>query len=353
MTSVAAVVCAKDERERISNVLRTLVPTLPTLVVDDGSTDGTSLVASREGAVVTRLPQNMGKGQAMRMGAFLTNPIPCVLFVDADLNGLRPDHIRKLVEPVVSGHYGMVVGMRDYGPMNSAVRQMPLISGERCIRRDLLAQLPNEAWSGYGIETWLNHIAHRSGLPVGTALLDGVSIVPKWDKTNVRDGMRGMLRMAGEVAHAHVLAARHDSPQAMTRYGAGSLQTYPAPFPGLYPPGAPYSHPVYTAPSYQLPGQAPAYPYIAQAPLPPTLTAKSSRTDDVYQELVKHLIDAGGPYVKENLWTESEQRKVGKAIGHKIAAPMWAISTVLAYLAFGGTAGAIMSVAGLMSQLRE
>ncbi|MCL2736636.1 MAG: glycosyltransferase family 2 protein [Propionibacteriaceae bacterium] len=48
--------------------IRSTVPQLDVLVVDDGSTDRTADVAEESGAVVLRLPFNLGVGGAMRAG---------------------------------------------------------------------------------------------------------------------------------------------------------------------------------------------------------------------------------------------------------------------------------------------
>ena len=85
------------------------------LVVDDGSTDGTGDVLDRaagEGLAVTviRMPQNGGKGTAIRTGlARATGTI--VAIQDADLE-LDPAQLAALVQPIVSGRANVVYGSR-------------------------------------------------------------------------------------------------------------------------------------------------------------------------------------------------------------------------------------------------
>jgi glycosyltransferase involved in cell wall biosynthesis len=85
------------------------------LVVDDGSTDGTGDVldtAAAEGLAVTviRMPQNGGKGSAIRSGlARATGTI--VAIQDADLE-LDPAQLAALVQPIVSGRASVVYGSR-------------------------------------------------------------------------------------------------------------------------------------------------------------------------------------------------------------------------------------------------
>lgn len=292
-----AIVAAKDEAPRIGPVLDALTRKVPTLVVDDGSTDNTAQVALNHGAMVLRLPQNVGKGEAMRRAVEATRPRyptpnDTVFFVDADLLGFRPDHVDRVLGPVSQGPYGMVVGMRDYGPaLNPVVRQLPLISGERAVRRSILDRMPQEAWSGYAVETWLNHIAALSGLPVGTTLLDDVSVVLKWNKDNQRgNGYRKMVDMGAEVARAHVQAAQ--------------------------------------------------YPLTLQAGTNPS-------TDDVMESLTRTLVRVGGPYVREHIWTPEAQRAVGEGIGRRLAAPLWALACVACGVAWGPAAGLAAGVGAL------
>ena len=69
------------------------------LVIDDGSTDGTSAVAKDRGARVIRNPINRGKGAAMKRGVQHAAH-DRVLFIDADLESMTPEKVRKLAEPL-------------------------------------------------------------------------------------------------------------------------------------------------------------------------------------------------------------------------------------------------------------
>jgi glycosyltransferase involved in cell wall biosynthesis len=85
------------------------------LVVDDGSTDGTGDVLDKAaneglGVAVIRMPQNGGKGTAIRAGlARATGTI--VAIQDADLE-LDPAQLAALVQPIVSGRANVVFGSR-------------------------------------------------------------------------------------------------------------------------------------------------------------------------------------------------------------------------------------------------
>lgn len=86
------------------------------VVVDDGSTDGTDLVCRSLGAkidVLERLPQNRGKGAAIRKGlASASGDI--VLIQDADLE-YSPSEYPRLLAPVLSNNADVVLGSRFAG----------------------------------------------------------------------------------------------------------------------------------------------------------------------------------------------------------------------------------------------
>ena len=65
---VLIIVPAWNEAGSIGDVVREITGELPgtdVLVVDDGSGDGTAEVAGEAGAIVTRLPFNLGVGGAV------------------------------------------------------------------------------------------------------------------------------------------------------------------------------------------------------------------------------------------------------------------------------------------------
>ena len=71
MTTTLAIIPALNEAESLPAVLDDLATRLPhvdVLVVDDGSTDETALVAHEHGAIVASLPFNLGIGAALRTG---------------------------------------------------------------------------------------------------------------------------------------------------------------------------------------------------------------------------------------------------------------------------------------------
>jgi polyisoprenyl-phosphate glycosyltransferase len=80
-----------------------------TLVVDDGSTDGTSATASAHGARVIRHPHNLGYGRALKTGIDAASH-DTIIIIDAD-GTYAADDIPGLVEAYADG-FDMVVGVR-------------------------------------------------------------------------------------------------------------------------------------------------------------------------------------------------------------------------------------------------
>lgn len=92
------------------------------IVVDDGSTDGTSLRINEEGDIVSyRLASNSGKGAAIRKGIELASG-EVILIQDGDLE-YDPADYSRLVEPIVNGFGDVVYGSRFLGnPHGMAMR---------------------------------------------------------------------------------------------------------------------------------------------------------------------------------------------------------------------------------------
>lgn len=204
---IEAVIPAWNEAKTVADAVRPLLASgafSRVTVVDDGSTDGTAAVALAAGAEVYVMPQNGGKGGAMRAGVAraLASGSGAVAFFDADLRGLRADHVERLTGPVDRGEAVMVCGLRDHGRVQNALQvAMPPITGERCVAVSALRRVPDEFWQGFRIEAALNVAAAREGCVLLT-VLDGLGIVHKTEKFGIHDGAVRYAKMFREVLEA-------------------------------------------------------------------------------------------------------------------------------------------------------
>jgi glycosyltransferase involved in cell wall biosynthesis len=83
------------------------------VVVDDGSTDRTSEVAEREGALVVRHPENRGKGAALRTGFAEALRLGATSAVTVDADGQHPAEEALLLARHAAPQTALVLGVRD------------------------------------------------------------------------------------------------------------------------------------------------------------------------------------------------------------------------------------------------
>jgi glycosyltransferase involved in cell wall biosynthesis len=113
---VVAVVPAFNEEGAIRRVveeIRAVDPDVDVVVVDDASTDGTAAIAEACGAVVLRLPFNVGIGGAVQTGLRWAREEGYDLAVRLDGDGQHDAReIPRVLEPVRSRTADFVVGSR-------------------------------------------------------------------------------------------------------------------------------------------------------------------------------------------------------------------------------------------------
>ncbi len=203
---IVALVPAHNEEPTVAGVVSVLLRSRAfseVVVVDDGSTDRTAALARAAGARVLATPKNLGKGGAMLYAYEQLGDVQRVGFFDADLLGLRTDHIERLVAASNAG-YDQACAYRDKGLVQDLLQvvTMPLITGERIVQRWVLDALPRNCWSGYAIETAINHTIERHGGRTVIVTFKGVTMRTKSNKVGYIDGIRGHMRMLGQMRRA-------------------------------------------------------------------------------------------------------------------------------------------------------
>ncbi len=138
---IAIVIPAYNEADNIGYVLDQIpaeVCGLPTatLVVDDGSRDGTEEVAEAHGAVVARHVVNRGGGAALRTGYRLMVDSDAAIVVTLDADGQHlPAEMPNLVQPVLDGKADVAHGSRVLGHAedNHFAREMGIVFFNRLV----------------------------------------------------------------------------------------------------------------------------------------------------------------------------------------------------------------------------
>lgn len=195
---IIALIPAYNEEKTIAEIIHTLnnEPLIEkTVVVDDGSVDNTASVARRAGAMVVKMPENMGKGAAIQRGM---ESVECeiLLLLDGDLIGLNSDHIQKLLQPLIDDQADMVVGVFNEGRGLTDLAQFvtPNLSGQRAIKVDILKNLKSLEKEGFGVEILLNKYVKKHGC-LKFVNLPELTHVMKEEKMGFLRGLKARLRM--------------------------------------------------------------------------------------------------------------------------------------------------------------
>jgi glycosyltransferase involved in cell wall biosynthesis len=165
------IIPAYNEEKRIGSVLDVLQGVkiaAQIIVVDDGSSDKTVEVVMARRSLdarieLLRLPANRGKGGAMLAGVEASQS-DLIVFLDADLIGVRPEHVEALIEPVQAGRSSMALGIFSGGRYRTDLshKLAPFLSGQRCLRWSLFRDTPDLDTARWGVESALSLYAWRS-----------------------------------------------------------------------------------------------------------------------------------------------------------------------------------------------
>jgi glycosyltransferase involved in cell wall biosynthesis len=169
-SSVSVVIPAYNEAEAIGDVvsaLKTAGPWHEIIVVDDGSSDGTSARAAEAGATVVRHPYNKGNGAAVKSGIRKASG-EFVMILDGDGQHQAAD-ARRIVARL--GEYDLVIGARPAATQATQARKAgnatlnwlasyltgrtipDLTSGFRAARRESLREFLHLLPNGFSTPT--------------------------------------------------------------------------------------------------------------------------------------------------------------------------------------------------------
>ncbi len=222
---ISAILPTFNEENNVKAVIEVLLSTeiLDEIVlVDDGSTDRTLSVlneaAGRDARVrVVQHEKNRGKGQAVFSGWAATTA-PYIVLLDADLKNLTPGHVCALVAPVLEHKADMTIGLFWGGHLSTDLSHWvtPFLTGQRCVRSDIMKFISRDAATGYGFEVALTVAARQQGYRKRVVRLKGV-----WHPRSELRTERGFwmgslwkLRMYGDILRAWYIATLDRHPDA-------------------------------------------------------------------------------------------------------------------------------------------
>jgi glycosyltransferase involved in cell wall biosynthesis len=119
---VAAIPAYNEEKTIAKVVLRAMRHVDRVVVVDDGSTDDTAMIAERLGAHIVKHDGNLGYGAAIRSCLSAARDLNSDILVILDADGQHSgDDIPKILAPIQAGEADIVVGSRFSGPQDSEI----------------------------------------------------------------------------------------------------------------------------------------------------------------------------------------------------------------------------------------
>lgn len=213
-TDISVIIPVYNEGATIGKLIKqikTLYPDFEIIIINDGSTDDTGLIARELGAIVYSHPYNIGNGAAIKSGIRIASG-EILVFMDGD-GQHDPDDIKKLLDYFPD--YDMVVGTRSMSGQASLFRAVcnkvlnrlaayvtktrieDLTSGFRAVKsgvaHNLLYLLPNT----YSYPTTLTLAGLRSGRSIKYVPIH--ADIRRKGKSNIRifrDGIRFFLIIA-------------------------------------------------------------------------------------------------------------------------------------------------------------
>ncbi len=203
--NICALIPAYNEEKTVSHVV-TITKSLPeikrVIVINDGSDDETAKVARMAGAEVIDLKKNSGKGAALKAGFDECNA-EIVIMLDADLIGLKKEHIYSLVNPIINNEYDMTVGIFNEGRNITDIGQKisPHLSGQRALKGEILNKIQNLDNTGYGVEVIINRYVKKHG-QIKKVRLPDLTHVIKEEKRGFWQGLKSRIKMYKEVLKA-------------------------------------------------------------------------------------------------------------------------------------------------------
>ena len=191
------------------------------IVVDDGSSDATAVVAAASGAVICQHASNQGKGSALNSGFRLAREYGPKVVVTLDADGQHlPEEIGTLVAPILKGEADIVVGSRYLNHtstvprhriwghwafnlltrLGSGMSSTNSQSGFRAFSPTALEKIIKFSSKGFSVESEMQFIAQENGLRLVEVPIT-IRYTDKPKRSVIAQGLgvlNGVLRLAGQ-----------------------------------------------------------------------------------------------------------------------------------------------------------
>jgi glycosyltransferase involved in cell wall biosynthesis len=211
MKDVAAIICAYNEEDTISEVLISIYSSGlfdEIIVVNDGSTDKTKdlIEGCKESCnlVDIHLLKNKGKGYAMAVGIEKSQS-EIIVFVDADLKKSSAlqlkEPLSQLIKPIRNGEADMVLGQPYVTILNYKINPFKSLTGERSVKREDILKITSKMQdSNFGVETLINLYYQSSGKVVKYILLPELDHLTKFNKVSFLSATKQYIKEGHEIA---------------------------------------------------------------------------------------------------------------------------------------------------------
>ncbi len=207
---ISVIIPALNESESIGRVIAEIPDGIDRIVVvDNGSIDGTDVIAMDLGAEVIYEP-NRGYGAACMTGIKAVLGSDVIAFIDGDYSDF-PDQLISVINPVASGSYDLAIGCRDGNnnvqlPLHQRLGNwmaccvIQLLHGcqfsdlgpMRCISRELLLAL-NMSDANYG---WTTEMQLKAAIARAKIVQVPVSYRMRIGQSKISGTLKGSI-MAG------------------------------------------------------------------------------------------------------------------------------------------------------------
>lgn len=139
---ISCIIPVYNEEKLIEDVLEVVTghPLIKQIiVVNDGSTDNTSLVLKKYKNITTiNHKKNLGKSLSVFDGLKAATG-NVILFIDADLIGMTGENITSLIKPILDGNADATISLRKNALLYARIIGLDFLSGERAIKKEILA----------------------------------------------------------------------------------------------------------------------------------------------------------------------------------------------------------------------